>query len=50
MADAGYEPYEKRLLGITDMSQTLGRKKFEELLGGLVYKAARQTRTCAGER
>ena len=36
--DAGYEPYEKRLLGITAMSQTLGRKKFEELLGGLVYK------------
>ena len=35
---AGYEPYEKRLLGITAMSQTLGRKKFEELLGGLVYK------------
>ena len=29
---------EKRLLGITAMSQTLGRKKFEELLGGLVYK------------
>ena len=36
--DAGYEPYEKKLLGITAMSQTLGRKKFEELLGGLVYK------------
>ena len=36
--DAGYEPYEKRLLGITAMSQALGRKKFEELLGGLVYK------------
>ena len=36
--DAGYEPYEKKLLGITAMSQVLGRKKFEELLGGLVYK------------
>ena len=36
--DAGYEPYEKKLLGITAMSQALGRKKFEELLGGLVYK------------
>lgn len=35
---AGYEPYEKKLLGITAMSQALGRKKFEELLGGLVYK------------
>ena len=38
MEDAGYEPYEKRLLGITAMSQTLGRKKFEELLGTLIYK------------
>ena len=36
--NAGYEPYEKKLLGITAMSQALGRKKFEELLGGLVYK------------
>lgn len=36
--EAGYEPYEKRLLGITAMSQALGRKKFEELLGSLVYK------------
>ena len=36
--DVGYEPDEKRLLGITAMSQALGQKKFEELLGGLVYK------------
>lgn len=36
--DAGYEPYEKKLLGITAMSQALGKKKFEELLGGLIYK------------
>lgn len=35
---AGFEPYEKKLLGITAMSQALGKKKFEELLGGLVYK------------
>ena len=35
---AGYEPFEKKLLGITAMTQLLGRKKFEELLGGLVYK------------
>ena len=35
---AGYEPYEKKLLGITAMSQALGRKKFEDLLGGLLYK------------
>lgn len=35
---AGFDPYEKKLLGITAMSSMLGKKKFEELLGGLVYK------------
>lgn len=35
---AGFDPYEKKLLGITAMSQKLGRKKFEELLGGLICK------------
>lgn len=35
---AGFDPYEKKLLGITAMSQALGKKKFEELLGGLVCK------------
>ena len=38
VSDAGYSPYEQKLLGITAMSQMLGKKKFEELLGGLVYK------------
>lgn len=36
--DAGFDPYEKKLLGITVMSTLLGKKKFEELLGGLIYK------------
>lgn len=35
---AGYEPYEKKLLGITAMQKQLGKKKFDELLGGLVVK------------
>ena len=35
---AGFDPYEKKLLGITAMSQALGKKRFKELLGGLVYK------------
>ena len=35
---AGYDPYEKKLLGITAMSSLLGKKKFEYLLGSLVYK------------
>ena len=35
---AGYDPYEKKLLGITAMQKQLGKKTFEELLGGLVEK------------
>ena len=35
---AGYDPYEKKVLGITAMSKLLGKKKFEELLSGLVEK------------
>lgn len=35
---AGFDPYEKKLLGVTAMSQALGKKKFEELLGGFIYK------------
>ena len=36
--NAGYDPYEQKLLGITAMSTLLGKKQFDELLGGLVYK------------
>lgn len=36
--DNGFDPYEKKLLGITAMTALLGKKKFEELLGGLTYK------------
>ena len=35
---AGFDPYEKKLLGVTAMSSLLGKKKFEDLLGGLIYK------------
>ena len=35
---AGLDPYEKKLLGITAMTSLLGKKRFEELLGGLTYK------------
>ncbi len=38
VSDAGYEPYEKKLLGITAMQKQLGKKKFDELLGDLVIK------------
>lgn len=36
---AGNDPYEKKLLGITAMTALLGKKTFEDILGGLVYKA-----------
>ena len=35
---AGYDPYEKKVLGITAMEKLLGRKKFADILGGLVEK------------
>lgn len=36
--DAGFDPYEKKLLGITAMTSLLGKTKFNELLGGLIEK------------
>ena len=35
---AGYDPYEKKLLGITAMTKQLGKKKFDELLSNYVVK------------
>ena len=36
--DNGFDPYEKKLLGITAMTSLLGKKKFEKILGGLIAK------------
>ena len=38
VSNAGYDPYEKKLLGITAMQRQLGKKKFDELLSGLIVK------------
>lgn len=35
---AGYDPFEHKVMGITAMEKTLGKAKFAELLGGLVEK------------
>lgn len=35
---AGFDPYEKKVLGVTAMTTLLGKKRFEELLGELIYK------------
>ena len=37
-AAAGYDPYEKRVLGVTEMQKMMGKKKFEEILGAMVIK------------
>lgn len=36
--EAGFDPYEKKLLTITAMSKLLGKKTFNDLLGGLIVK------------
>ena len=38
VTEAGYDPYEKKLLGITAMTGQLGKQRFNELLGGLIIK------------
>ena len=35
---AGEDPYERKLLGITAMKALLGKKRFDDILGGLTYK------------
>ena len=35
---AGYDPWERKLMGITAMTALLGKKQFEELVGPLTYK------------
>lgn len=36
--DAGFDPYEKKLLSITAVNSLLEKTKFEKLLGDLIYK------------
>lgn len=36
--DAGYSPYEKKLLGITALTKLLGKRRFDELLTDLIEK------------
>ena len=38
VTEAGFDPYEKKLLGITAMTSLLGKKKFNELLNGYITK------------
>ncbi len=38
VATEGFDPFEKKLLGITAMQKLLGKAKFDELLSGLIEK------------
>lgn len=38
VTEAGYGPYEKKLMGVTAMTKLLGKKKFDTLLGALIEK------------
>ena len=37
---AGYDPYEKKVIGITAMTKLLGKEKFNDLLGSFIEKPA----------
>ena len=39
VTDAGFDPYERSILGITAMTKMLGKRRFEEILGQFVTKA-----------
>ena len=36
--DAGYDPYERKVKGITSLTSTLGKSRFNELLGNFIEK------------
>ena len=38
VTDAGFDPYERKLLGITAMQKLLGKSRFEELLSAYIEK------------
>lgn len=38
LENAGVDPFEKKLMSITNLQKKLGKVKFEELLGGLIIK------------
>lgn len=38
VTEAGYDPFERKLMGVTAMTKLLGTKKFNSLLGSLIEK------------
>ena len=39
VSKAGFDPFEKKLLGLTAMQKLLGKTRFDELLSGLVIRS-----------
>lgn len=39
VSKAGFDPFEKKLLGLTSMQKLLGKTRFDELLSGLVIRS-----------
>jgi hypothetical protein len=38
VSSAGYDPFEKKVIGVTAMTSLLGKKRFEEILGSYIEK------------
>lgn len=38
VTEAGYNPYEQKIMGVTAMTKLLGKRKFDTLLGSLIEK------------
>lgn len=38
LLDAGYDPYQRKLVPLTDMEKEMGKKKFQEVLGAYIIK------------
>ena len=38
VSEAGFDPYEQKILGVTAMQKLLGKARFEEVLAGLIEK------------
>jgi hypothetical protein len=38
LSEAGCDPYEKKVKGITTLSRELGKKRFETLIEGLLFR------------
>lgn len=49
--DAGYDPYERKLLGITALTKLLGKKQFDTIVNPLLHKpAGKPTLVPAGDK